>query len=185
MKTIFIFGLFILSLASITCLAQGDGSSKDVFIHQININLPNNSVLTRIIPENDVYIRHSGHLNSAIVEQSAGSGGANLAMIQQFGEFQQVMLNQSGSNNQAKYNQIGSGNGIDVSQVGEFISTNIYQFGVNNHVFQELGSDNTSYTVIQSGYNWGVRDEGFSPNNPGYTILQFGIEGVTVTIDHN
>ena len=39
--------------------------------------------------------------------------------------------------------------------------------------------------IIQSGHNWGVRDEGFSPNNPGYTILQFGIEGVTMTIEHN
>ena len=39
--------------------------------------------------------------------------------------------------------------------------------------------------IIQSGHNWGVRDEGISPNNPGYTILQFGIEGVTMTIEHN
>ena len=185
MKRIFIFGLFFLTLASITCLAQGDGSSKDAFINQIYIKLPNNSIVTRIIPENDVYIKHSGYHNSTVVDQSAGTSGANLAMIQQFGEFQQVMLNQFGSNNQAKYNQIGFGNGIDVSQDGEFISTNIYQFGVNNHVFQELGSDNTSYTIIQSGHNWGVRDVGFSSNNPGYTILQFGIEGVTITIDHN
>lgn len=185
MNKIFIFGLFFLTLASITCLAQGDGSSKDAFINQINIKLPNNRVVTRIIPENDVYIKHSGYLNRAVVEQSAGSGGANLAMIQQFGTLQQVMLSQFGSNNQAKYNQIGSGNGINVSQVGDFISTNISQFGVNNNVFQELGSENTSYTIIQSGHNWGVKDEGFSSNNPGYTILQFGLEGVTITIEHN
>jgi hypothetical protein len=183
LKTIFIFGLFLLSLTSITCLAQSSGSSGDIFINQIYI--PNNSTVTRIIPENDVFIRHSGYLNSVIVEQHAGSGGANLATIQQFGGLQQAALIQRGANNQAKYNQVGFGNQIDVSQVGDFISTNIFQFGLDNYVHQELGSDNTSYTIIQSGYNWGVVDKDFSPNNPGYTIWQHGFEGVTVTIEHN
>ena len=106
-------------------------------------------------------------------------------MIQQFGGFQQVILNQFGANNQAKFTQLGFGNEIDVTQDGVFISSNIYQFGANNHVQQELGRDNTNYVVIQSGYNWGVKDIGFSPNNPGYTVKQFGLVGTTITIKHH
>ena len=184
MKRVFAFGLFFLTVASITCFAQSNGGSGDVFIDQI-YKQPNNSTVTRVISENDLFLKQSGYQNTAAVLQSAGSIGANLAMIQQFGGFQEVLLNQFGSNNQAKFNQLGFGNEIDVTQDGVFISTNIYQFGVKNHVLQELGRDNTNYTVIQSGYNWGVIDKGFSPNNPGYTVKQFGMVGTTITITHH
>lgn len=145
----------------------------------------NTLTLNKAIQENDVFLLQTGHLNTVVISQRHGLTGANMAWLQQHGALEQIMLTQSGSNNQANFLQVGRENAINVNQQGKFISSTIYQFGTDNYVFQELGRDNTDYTVIQTGYNWGVIDKGFSPNNPGYTIKQTGMVGVTITIEHH
>ena len=157
--------------------------TNDAYVDQL---FRDNSIgLNQAIKVNDVFLFQTGHMNTTEVTQRQGATGGNIASLQQQGAFEQVILFQNGSNNHANFQQYGRSNTINVGQRGNFISCNVIQSGAENSVFQELGTNNANYNIIQHGDNWGVIDIGFSPENPGYTIEQTGPVGVTITIEHN
>ena len=134
--------------------------------------------------DDGIFLQQAGFFNQAIVTQLSDLNATNKAQVRQYGISSSVLLTQSGANNVADIQQDGARNSVDIVELGNSISSRVFQFGVKNKVQQELGNDRTNHTIIQRGYNHEVIDLGFNPNNPGYTIKQRGLVGMTVTIQH-
>lgn len=178
----YIITLFIVVIAVCPILGQ-EQDERDVNLNQISSFGYGDYAESNT--GNGVFIAQAGVRNSVDVKQYNRNNEANLVSILQGGLHQQINLTQNGSNNRANFRQALYKNKIDVTQRGNFISSDITQFGFGNSVTQELGMDDANYTVVQFGYGHSVNDTGFSPNNPGYTIMQTGMVGMTVTIEHH
>jgi hypothetical protein len=139
----------------------------------------------QVFQDDEIFLQQAGYNNRAIIVQLSQLNNGNSAFILQHGQLADVVLNQSGINNAAIFHQDGFNNSIEVAQRGNLISSEVLQSGYHNKVRQELGSNGMHYTVIQEGYKHEVIDLGFNPHNPGYTIKQTGMVGMTVTIQHH
>ncbi len=134
--------------------------------------------------DDGVYLQQVGLVNQAMITQWSALYGGNSADIVQDGFFESVILRQYGRGNLADFYQAGGMNTINVYERGNNISSIILQAGVGNSVYQELGSDGMNYRIIQLGLGHEVIDLGFKPVNPGYRIVQTGIKGMKITIQH-
>ncbi|MCF6353017.1 MAG: hypothetical protein L3J06_08410 [Cyclobacteriaceae bacterium] len=132
--------------------------------------------------DDEVFLQQVGYNNSANIAQYSQLNRGNKAFVVQYGEEVNVLLTQLGMNNLATLRQNGYRNFIEVTELGNSISTEVVQFGNNNKVQQELGSNGMKYSIIQQGFGHEVVDLGFSPESPGYTIRQTGMVGMKVAI---
>jgi hypothetical protein len=135
--------------------------------------------------DGEIFLQQAGYNNRATIAQFSQLNNGNSAFVLQRGQLADVALNQSGINNSAIFHQDGFMNSIEVAQRGDLISSEVFQSGDYNKVRQELGSSGMHYTIIQQGNKHEVIDLGFNPHNPGYTIKQTGMVGMTVTIEHH
>ena len=180
MNTVIKIGLFlILLIITSATFAQEQEVKKQGVTKKLEIS---GYLKLQEFQDDEVFLQQVGYNNSANIKQYSQLNRGNKAFVVQYGEEVNVLLTQLGMNNLANLHQNGYGNFIEVTELGNSISTEVIQFGNNNKVQQELGSNGIKYTIIQQGFGHEVVDLGFSSESLGYTIKQTGMVGMKVAI---
>lgn len=155
MKKLICFVTVCAGLSSVVRAADiallDDFGRPEIQDQQLNLGSPVGSTIAGIHQE--------GNLNSAMIDQSGGSG--NVAQVWQIGDQSRAAVIQIGSGNelhllqsgdliQADLTQTGTGNQIAIQMLGSFSSVQGAQSGNDNRVVSVI-SDNANLNFSQTG----------------------------------